>query len=193
MKSRTLSVTDYGIYVICMESLKRFLINKGIKNKNILRVFQDNYDLYIESLREGIWIPIVPINSIKYEIMMSCDETVESNWEKIFSYEGFNLNVEDGNVWIGSFGSLINFKISQFKNPSIDRLSYQTLDGETLHKGFRINLNKGKYHVRISGYKKRITSDFSIYGYGFDFKPTDEFTTYKDPREDEKYTFNITS
>lgn len=73
-------------------------------------------------------------------------------------------------------------------------MSYQTLDGETLYKGFRIKLEKGKYRVAISGYKKRIMPDNStIYGYGFNFKHTEEFTSYNDPREDEQYNFNITT
>ena len=110
---------------------------------------------------------------------------------KAFTYDGFNLNVEDGNIWIGSLGSLVNFKISQFKNPTLDSLSYQTLDGQTLYKGFRIRLEKGKYRVAISGYKKRVTTDSTIYGYGFNFELTNEFTSYKDPREDEQYTFNM--
>ena len=156
-----------------------------------MAVFQNNYELYIESLKEGVWIPIVPINSIDYEILIGCDEIIKDHWNEVFTYDGFNLNVEDGNIWIGSLGSFVNFKISQFKNPTLDSLSYQTLDGQTLYKGFRIRLEKGKYRVAISGYKKRVTIDSTIYGYGFNFELTDEFTSYKDPREDEQYTFNM--
>ena len=192
MEKRILSVESYGIYVVCIASLKRFLEKKQIKSKNLLAVFQNNYELYIESLKEGVWIPIVPINSIDYEILIGCDEIIKDHWNEVFTYDGFNLNVEDGNIWIGSLGSFVNFKISQFKNPTLDSLSYQTLDGQTLYKGFRIRLEKGKYRVAISGYKKRVTTDSTIYGYGFNFELTDEFTSYKDPREDEQYTFNMT-
>lgn len=191
MEKRILSVESYGIYVVCIASLKRFLEKKQIKSKNLLAVFQNNYELYIESLKEGVWIPIVPINSIDYEILIGCDEIIKDHWNEVFTYDGFNLNVEDGNIWIGSLGSFVNFKISQFKNHTLDSLSYQTLDGQTLYKGFRIRLEKGKYRVAISGYKKRVTIDSTIYGYGFNFEFTDEFTSYKDPREDEQYTFNM--
>ena len=194
MEKRTLSVESYGIYVVCIETLKRFLTSKQIKSKNILKIFQDNSELYIESLKKGVWIPIVPINSIDYEILIGSDEIIKDHWNKVFTYDAFNLNVEDNNIWIGSLGSLANFKISQFKNPTLESLSYQTLDGETLYKGFRIKLEKGKYRVAISGYKKRIMPDNStIYGYGFNFEHTDEFTSYNDPREDEQYNFNITT
>ena len=191
MGKRTLSVASYGIYVVCMSSLKRFLTSKQIKSKNLLRVFQDDHELYIESLKKGIWIPIVPINSIDYEILIGQDEIIKDHWEEVFTYNGFNLNVEDSNIWIGSLGSLANFKPSQFKNPALDSLSYQTLDGQTLYKGFKIRLEKGKYRVAISGYKKGVIPDKTIYGYGFNFELTDEFTSYNDPREDELYTFNM--
>lgn len=55
MEKRTLSVESYGIYVVCIETLKRFLTSKQIKSKNILKVFQDNSELYIESGVMDIW------------------------------------------------------------------------------------------------------------------------------------------
>ncbi|WP_277064423.1 hypothetical protein [Prevotella aurantiaca] len=191
MERRTLSITGYGIYVVSIASLKRFLSSKNVKSKNILQVFQNNPDLYFESLSEGIWIPILPIDCIDYDIMVGSDEIAQGNWENVFAYDGFNLDVEDGEIWIGSIGSFANFKVSEFKKAASDRLSYQTLDGETLNKGFRITLEKGKYRVSILGHKQHTNDDKTIYGYGFDFQKTAEFTEYNDPREDEKYTFNL--
>ncbi|WP_314662326.1 hypothetical protein [Prevotella aurantiaca] len=191
MERRTLSITGYGIYVVSIASLKRFLSIKNVKSKNILQVFQNNPDLYFESLSEGIWIPILPIDCIDYDIMVGSDEIAQGNWKNVFAYDGFNLDVEDGEIWIGSIGSFANFKVSEFKKAASDRLSYQTLDGETLNKGFRISLEKGKYSVSISGHKQHTNDDKTIYGYGFDFQKTAEFAGYNDPREDEKYTFNL--
>lgn len=191
MERRTLSITGYGIYVVSIASLKRFLSIKNVKSKNILQVFQNNPDLYFESLSEGIWIPILPIDCIDYDIMVGSDEIAQGNWENVFAYDGFNLDVEDGEIWIGSIGSFANFKISEFKKAASDRLSYQTLDGETLNKGFRITLEKGKYRVSISEHKLHTNNDKTIYGYGFDFQKTAEFKGYNDPREDEKYTLNL--
>ena len=54
MERRTLSITGYGIYVVSIASLKRFLSIKNVKSKNILQVFQNNPDLYFELLSEGI-------------------------------------------------------------------------------------------------------------------------------------------
>ena len=55
-----------------------------MKSRNLLRVFQVNPDLYFDSLWEGIWIPIVPINSIAYEIMVGQDEKAEGSFEEVF-------------------------------------------------------------------------------------------------------------
>lgn len=190
MEKRTLSVSGYGIYVVSIAALKRFLTTKQIKRKKLLSVFRSNHDLYIESLKEAVWFPILPIASIDYDIMIGCDEVMNDSWTEVFTYDGFNLAVEDGSVWIGCLTGLAYFKISQF-NPELDCLSYQTLDGETLNKGFRIKLEKGKYRVAISGYKKSVMSNGAIYGYRFNFEPVDEFTSYNDPRDDEQYTFNM--
>lgn len=81
MERRTLSITGYGIYVVSIASLKRFLSSKNVKSKNILQVFQNNPDLYFESLSEGIWIPILPIDCIDYDIMVGSDEIAQGNWE----------------------------------------------------------------------------------------------------------------
>lgn len=98
MEKRILSVESYGIYVVCIASLKRFLTRKQIKSKNLLKVFQDNNDLYIDSLKEGLWIPILPIDSIDYEILIGHDDIIKDHWNEVFTYDGFNLNVEDDNV-----------------------------------------------------------------------------------------------
>jgi len=36
MEKRTLSVESYGIYVVCIETLKRFLTSKQIKEQKYL-------------------------------------------------------------------------------------------------------------------------------------------------------------
>ena len=162
-----------------------------MKSRNLLRGIQANPDLYFDSLREGIWIPIAPINSIAYEIMVGPDEKADGRFEDVFVYEGFNPDVEDGNVWIGSSDSLTNFKVNKFEQALSDRLSYQTLDGETLYNGFRIKPDEGKYPVTISGDKKHVATDTIILGYGFDFQPTSEFVGYEDPREDDNHSFNL--
>ncbi len=81
--------------------------------------------------------------------------------------EGYQVDVvEDGKAGLALIAAtkydliLFNYDLSD-------------MSGETLYKGFRIKLEKGKYRVAISGYKKRIMPDNStIYGYGFNFEHT---------------------
>jgi hypothetical protein len=190
MLEKKLTITDYGIYIMSIDKLLSFLKENKIKSKKVLEVFQKNHELYLKSLEEGVWIPILPIESTKYIIN---NVPFINDWEEQFKYENFNLNIIDGAYWIGSFGSLLNLNLEQFTNASNESISYQTLDGVTLFKSFKFNLESGKYLVNIIGYKRKSALEYpeANYGYSFEFKKVDEFKGYKDPREDDKYLFNL--
>ena len=192
MLEKKITITDYGIYVMSVEKLLIFLKENKIKSKKILEVFQKNQDLYLKSLQEGVWIPIVPIESTKY-IISENDDYFVKDWEKQFKYENFNLDINNDTFWIGSFGNLLNLNVEQFTNSTNDNISYQTLDGITLFKSFKFKLESGKYLVDIIGYKRKNFLEYpeANYGYSFDFKKIEEFKGYKDPREDDKYLFNL--
>ncbi|MDW8852408.1 hypothetical protein SD960_20065 [Flavobacterium sp. MMLR14_040] len=192
MLEKKLTITDYGIYIMSVDKLLVFLKENKIKSKKILEVFQKNHDLYIKSLQEGVWIPIVPIESTKY-IISENDIYFNNDWEKQFKYENFNLDLSDNTFWVGSFGNLLNLNVEQFTNSNNDSISYQTLDGITLYKSFKFKLESGKYLVNIIGYKRKDKLEYpeANYGYSFEFKKVNEFNGYLDPREDDKYLFNI--
>ncbi|MCH5230018.1 MAG: hypothetical protein J1F12_08520, partial [Muribaculaceae bacterium] len=63
-----LTITDYGIYILSINRLLDFLRVRNIRSNKILSLFQNNHELYLESLLEGVWIPITPIVSTKYLI-----------------------------------------------------------------------------------------------------------------------------
>jgi len=192
MLEKKLTITDYGIYIMSVDKLLVFLKENKIKSKKILEVFQKNHDLYIKSLQEGVWIPILPIESTKY-IISDSDIYFNNDWEKQFKYENFNLDLSDNTFWVGSFGNLLNLNVEQFTNSTNDSISYQTLDGITLYKSFKFKLESGKYLVNIIGYKRKNKLEYpeANYGYSFEFKKIQEFNGYMDPREDDKYLFNL--
>ncbi|MET2996870.1 MULTISPECIES: hypothetical protein [Flavobacterium] len=175
-----------------IDKLLSFFKENKIKSKKVLEVFQKNHELYLKSLEEGIWIPILPIESTKYIIN---NIPLNNEWQEEFRYEDFNLNVNDGAYWIGSFGSLLNFNLEQFTNSINESISYQTLDGVTLFKSFKFNIENGKYLVNIIGYKRKSALEYpeANYGYSFEFKKVEQFIGYKDPREDDKYVFNLST
>ena len=145
----------------------------------------------MESLSEGVWLPILPVDSIEYIIKV--DKSFDAGWVEVFSYEGFNIKVGDDNsFWIGSFGNLLKWSPHEYSNET-DHHSYETLDDEVLYKAFRFNKERGKYSVKISGYKRINELEFpeSNYGYLFSFERVEDFEGYKDPREDDKFSFNL--
>ncbi|MCC9073888.1 hypothetical protein LNQ49_20085 [Flavobacterium sp. F-65] len=193
MLEKKLTITDYGIYIMSLDKLLAFLKENKIKSKKILDVFQKNHELYLKSLQEGIWIPIVPIESTKYIVNSESDIYFTNGWERKFKYENFNLEISNNTFWVGSFGSLLNLNVEQFVNSTDASISYQTLDGVTLFKSFKFNLDSGKYLVNILGYKRKETLEYpeANFGYSFEFKKVEEFNGYMDPREDDKYLFNL--
>jgi len=187
-----LTTTGYGIYLLSESRLEQFLKKNKVRSKKILESFQKNHALYLESLKEGVWVPIVPIQSAKYIIKVkNKDEVFSDEWEQVYKYEGFNLEIgENDDLWIGSFGSLLNFNKNDFSG---EEQSYETLDGNVLYKAFKYNVNKGKYLIDILGFKRITAMDFpnANLGYQFLLHPVDDFEAYADPRKDDRYVFNI--
>ncbi len=194
MTEKKLSITDYGIYIISFDKLLEFLKENKIRSKKILDVFQKNHELYLKSLENGIWVPILPVDSVGYIIKGVDDQKFNEEWQEQFQYKGFNIQIKNKDLWIGSIGSLLNLKKEQFINSNSDSVSYQTLDGDTLYKAFKFNLDDGKYLLNISGYKRKKLLEYpeANCGYFFEFEKVDEFDGYMDPREDDKYKFNLT-
>lgn len=196
MEDEKLTITDYGIYILSPLKMREFLKENKIRSKKVLVTFQKNQELYLKSLEDGSWVPILPIDSIKYIVNISNlkNSFDETSWKEMFSLTGFNLSVSDDDcIWIGSFGNLLNWDSNLFIDAKDDKISYQTLDGITNNKAFKFNIEKGKYLVTIEGYKRKETLPYPEANNGFLFTLTkvEEFDGYKDPREHNKYYFNV--
>ncbi|CAM3764514.1 hypothetical protein FLBR109950_00140 [Flavobacterium branchiophilum] len=190
MTNKTLSVYDYGIFLLSEEVFLDFLKNNKVKSKNILNVFQKKHDLYLESILQGAWLPILPIDSVKYKIKITnINEKFDDNWENKLEQEQFNLKIIN-NVWIGSISELLEFNKSMFEK---DFISQETLDGIKLFTGYKYNLISGLFQVKIEGFKRKQLLDYpnANFGFQFTFKKVDSFDGFKDPREDDKYNFNV--
>lgn len=191
---KKLDVSNYGIYILSIDKLTQFLKENKVKTKILLEFFQKNHELYLKSLEEGVWLPILPIDSIEYIIKVGKNENFDSSWDKVLTIDGFNLEIgNDNSFWVGSTGNLLTFEINDYLGDSKNYNSYQTLDGEVLYDSFKFNLESGKYLVNITGYKRKNKLEYpeANYGYSFEFKKVEEFIGYKAPREDDKYLFNI--
>ncbi|RVU91059.1 hypothetical protein EH230_09205 [Flavobacterium columnare] len=196
MIEKKLDVSSYGIYLLSIDRLTIFLKENKIRSKKVLEFFQKNHELYLKSLEQGVWLPILPIDSTEYIIKFGNNENFNSNWEKVFNINEFNLEISDDNsFWVGSIGNLLTFEVKDYLDNSKEYNSYSTLDGEILYDSFKFNIENGKYLVDIVGYKRKSPLEYpeANYGYSFEFKKVEQFVGYKDPREDDKYVFNLSA
>ncbi|AIQ13841.1 hypothetical protein [Paenibacillus durus] len=187
---KVLTATSYGVSVFSLDVLHEFLKKEKVRTKKVLKNFQDNHDRYLQSLREGAWIPFVPINAIKYSIKLENNgEFFNDEWKKVFEHVDFNIQIKDY-LWIAGLGVFLDFNKERFNE---DVIKSETFDGEPLYYGFRYNFKNGKYFLKISGYARKQELEYPNANYGFSFSlvETNEFDGLNDPREDEIYNFNV--
>lgn len=190
MTDKVITVSSYGIALLSENVVGSFLKENKIRTKKLLKLFQENQSLYLDSLAEGVWIPMLPIDSIKYSIkILNLGEVFGDEWEKTIEEEGFNLTIENS-LWVVSIGVLSDLTKESFDS---DNISYETLDGNTVYQGFNFQYPSGKYSVKVEGYKRIIEKEFPEPNYGFLFTmdKVDGYQGYNDPREDDKYFFNV--
>jgi len=188
--NKVIQTGSYGLCLFSLEVLQDFVKREKIKSKKLLANFQKNPDRYLSTLKEGIWIPIVQINSIEYIIKLSGYEQPFCNeWEKKIEHGSFNIEVKDG-LWITDIGHFLNFDKNELTG---NEASYHTLDGETIYSGHKYDVPPGKYLVSIECFVRKELLEYPNLNYGFSFylTKTDEFDGYNNPREDELYSFNV--
>lgn len=190
--NRIIDVASYGLAVFSIESLSDFVTSKNLRINNVLSFFQNNFSDYLESLKNGVWTPILPIDSIEYEIKITnLNESFNNDWELKFTYGGFNLNIINNSFWIISSGQLSNYNKIRYEENNV--ISYKTLDNEILNSGFKIDIDSGKYNLTICGYERKNEVQYPQvnYGYLFTLNKVDSFKSFNDPRDDDKYNFNL--
>ncbi|MBQ6697002.1 MAG: hypothetical protein IJN16_09895 [Lachnospiraceae bacterium] len=186
---KILTTGSNGICLFSLEVLQEFLKKEKIRTKKLLAFFQKDKKEYLMTQEKGIWIPFAQINSIKYLIKLEgYDTPFDEEWEEKFEYRGFNIEIKDG-LWISDIGSLYSFNAKDFCGSEI---SYQTLDGNTIYSDFKYDVPAGKYLLSIKGYtrKEKLEKPNPNYGFLFSLVAVDEFSGFKNPRE-EGYDFNV--
>lgn len=186
---KILDVSSYGICLFSLEVLQEFLKKEKVRSKKLLVNFQKNRDRYLALQKEGVWIPFVQIDSVKYVIKLDgYDSPFNDEWEQKMGYDGFNIKIKDS-LWITSIGRFYTFDSNEYSGIDI---SYQTLDNKTLYAGFKYDIPSGKYLLFIKGYARKQLLEYPNPNYGFLFSLTkvNEFDGFKNPRE-EIYNFNV--
>lgn len=174
-----------------MEVLQDFLKKEKIRSKKLLHKFQKDKKLYLAMQKEGIWFPISKINSGQHLIKLEgYDNTFNDEWEQKFEIEGFNLKIEGG-LWISDIGSFYTFNEGEFCGEAI---SFKTGDGDIQYSDFKYDVPAGKYLLSVKGFLRKEKKGFHNPNSGFLFSlvKVDEFSGFKNPRED-IYNFNVTN
>lgn len=203
---KTISTCSYGLCVFSLDTMTKFLETKKIRSKKVLALLQKKKDLYLETIEQGVWMPIPSINSGKYVIKLNrYDEEFGAEWEKILSYEGFNLDVKNG-LWISDIGSLLEFDKTEYEGDGREEISpygtvsyysskelwHKDLGGHVAHLAYWYDVPEGKYLLTVTGFARKEVVDDRAANYGFQFKlaKVEEFKEAKNPRE-EAYEFNV--
>ena len=203
---KVIGTYNYGLCVFSIDTMTEFLKTKKIRSKKVLALFQKKKDLFLETIKDGIWMPIPSINSGKYVIKVEGhDDSFGDEWTEVLSYDGFNLNVKNG-FWISDIGSLLEFDKTEYEGEGREETSaygtvsffssreqwHKDLGGHISYSAYWYDVPEGKYLLTVTGYARKEVVDIKAANYGFEFKlrKVDVFTEVKNPRE-EKYEFNV--
>ncbi len=196
---------SYGLSVFSLDTMTQFFKEKKIRSKKVLELFQKKDDLFLDTIKAGVWVPIPSINSGHYVISVDdYDEPFGEDWTEVFSYEGFNLDVHNG-IWISDIGSFLKFDENEFMGEgreitvAFGTVSYfsdkeqwsKDRSGKKSYYAHWYDVPSGKYTLTISGYARKEMLEHPNINYGFRFtlKKIEEFLECKNPRE-EAYDFN---
>ena len=203
---KIISAFEYGLCVFSLDTMTQFLGAKKIRSKKVLALLQKKKDIYLESIKGGVWMPIPSINFVKYVIgLEGYDASFGDEWTQVLSYDGFNLDVKNG-LWISAIGSLLEFDKTEYEGDGREETSpygtvsyysskeqwHRDLGGHFSYSAYWYDVPEGKYLLAVTGFARKEIVDDRAANYGFQFKLTkvEEFKEAKNPRE-EAYEFNI--
>lgn len=66
--NNVINITNYGIALFSPMVLQDYLKKEKIRSKKLLSKFEKEKDIYVKTLEDGIWIPIVKIDAGSYVI-----------------------------------------------------------------------------------------------------------------------------
>ncbi|UOQ55551.1 hypothetical protein [Hymenobacter cellulosivorans] len=184
MDERNVRVTGYGFFCLSIETFNKFINEKKIKSKKINKCFDKNRPLIETSLKEGAWIPISTINSTRYvvDVGSESEKIFDTGWQKVLTLDNCNLHVgTDAAVWVGSLDGLDDWDPGEYDKK--DSISYQTLDGITLFRGFKFEVKSGMYTVKVIGFKRKeaLAHPAANFGFAFELTETESFDSFTNP------------
>ena len=94
-----LTTDGYGMAIIPIDSLTKYLASKKCRAKKLLSYLQKNFELFLELVEKGKLVPFYRINSFEYHIFASINEeaVIPKGFKEVCRFEKFYLEVGDLN------------------------------------------------------------------------------------------------
>ncbi|WP_028889222.1 hypothetical protein [Tenacibaculum ovolyticum] len=188
----------YAIALFSKEVLKKRLLEDKVKKKNLTKLFDESEDFSKKIMITGTFLPIVTASFNDYFFDIYENESSffkEDQWVKVKEIEGFNLEVDEGELWVVAINQLGNWSYKKFKTEE-STFSYEVLDGvdddiKNVYEAQKKKVSKGKYIVTVTGYERKDSLDSreENFGFGFHLKKVDNLLSLEEISQDN--TFNI--
>ncbi|MCM1063785.1 MAG: hypothetical protein NC420_04795 [Eubacterium sp.] len=206
---KRVSASGYGLCLFSADMLQDFLKKNRIRKRKLLSLLQKDKELYLTSIKEGVWVPLAQIDYYAYAIRLEGqDQPFDSQWEQKIDYGGFNLEIRDG-LWVSGISKLEPFEPDEYhiETGEVYKVSplgqefyhspqerwYTVLNGWRDYTDIKYDVPAGKYHLSIKGYirKEKVEAPEPNCGFYFSLTETEAFDGFKNPRESDDYDFNV--
>ncbi len=197
------SADSYGMAIISTELLTEYLKEKQCRAKKLLSYFDKNHILFLDSIKDGKFLPFYKISRFEYSIFISVNEeniTIPEDYDEVFRYNNFYLEVGSrGRVCIASF-SYLEYHLAEIKDNITDMMREVPTGAEGIlekyypAKGF--DLEQGIYEFDLIGLKRKVPTERESknFAYAFVFRKNAEAKNRNIIKADnDKYQFDIVS
>lgn len=177
------SADGYGMALISTDLFTEYLKENKCRGKKLLSYFDKHKELFLNSIKDGRFLPFYEISVFEYSIFISVDEKnieLPKEYDEVFKYHNFFLEVGDlERVCLASFDYL-EYRLDNIKQNITDKED-QIPTGADGHiesyfsaKGF--DLPKGIYEFDLIGLerKEKLERESKNYAYAFVFRKNEE-------------------
>lgn len=197
------SADGYGMAIISTDLFTEYLKEKKCRAKKLLSYFDNNKDLFFDSVKNGRFLPFYKISAFEYQIFLSVNEEnpeLPDDYEQVYRYN--NFFIEAGGlekICLASF-DYIEYHSDNIKSNITDKENEipsgpdDILEKYYPARGF--NLEKGIYEFDLIGLKrkKELDRESKNFAFAFLFRKNNKAINNNFEKADNcKYNFDIIS
>lgn len=195
------SADGYGMAIISTDLFTQYLREKKCRGKKLLSYFDRHKDLFLNSIKDGKFLPFYQISVFEYTIFTSVDEkNVEwpQEYDEVFRYNNFFLEVgEIERICFASFDYL-EYRLENIKQNITDKEDKVPTgaDGhiESYFPARGFDLPKGIYEFDLVGLKRKekLERESKNYAYALIFRSNEDAVNHNFEKADNDiHCFNI--